>query len=241
MSDFKPRWLVPDAWTREHVQFLQAAAKRNVAAALAQLGQLHLEGLRSADGKVLLRRDSRTALRYLERGAALGDRDAMCSLADVLTSQGNARNIKRAVTLYQRAFRAGNTTAAYNLAITYKRLGRDREALRWFTRAHRGGDPSALFQIARAELYGIGTKRNPATALAKLRKVAASRTQYWPRSTGENVEAMLLMAEVLIEGWLCPRNFKEGIRWLRRAESWNSAAAKGLLEHHHFYSPADAS
>ena len=98
--------------------------------------------------------------------------------------------------------------------------------------AHKAGDPSALLQIGRAELCGLGTRRDPIAALKKLRAAAASRTKYWPASTGENVEAMIVIAQALLGGWLLPRDYNEGIRWLRRAAKWDSAAAKLLLEQH---------
>lgn len=115
---------------------------------------------------------------------------------------------------------------AYDLAATYKHRARYREAVRWFRRAHDAGDPSALLQLARAELYGQGTKRDPVAALAKLRRVARSRTKYGPASTGENIEAMIETARVLLDGWLVPKDFVGDRRWLRQA----AATAKAMLE-----------
>src|SRR4051812_47078227 len=106
---------------------------------------------------------------------------------------------------------------------------RHRDAVRWYRRAHAAGDPSALLQLGCAELYGLGTRRDPVAAMKKLRTAAASRTKYWPSSTGENVEAMIVIAQTLLDGWLLPRNYNEGIRWLRRAAKWDSAIAKAML------------
>jgi TPR repeat protein len=229
-TDFEDRPPLPDDWTRAHVDALRAAAKRDDASALAQLGDMYSDGWRRSDGTVLVRRDRKAAKRCLERAAALGDAEAMCVLAGLLTEgRVDARTFKRAVELYRRAFHGGYSTAAYNLAVTYKKRQRHRDAFRWFQRAHDAGDPSALLQLARAQLYGIGTKRDPSGALAKLRRMANSRTKYWPASTGENVEAMLIIADALMEGWLLPRDFNEGLRWLRRAASWGNATAIALL------------
>ena len=230
-SDFEDRPPLPDDWTPEHVDALRAAARRNDAAALSQLGDMYRDGLQRSDGTVLVRRDRKAARRCLERAVALGDAEAMYVLAGVLVDDHrDARTFKRAEALYKRAFHAGESTAAYNLAAVYKSRLRHRDAFRWFQVAHEAGDPSALLQIARAQLYGIGTKRDPSGALAKLRRMANSRTKYWPASTGENVEAMLIIADALMEGWLLPRDFKEGVRWLRRAASWGNATAIALLK-----------
>jgi len=217
--------------TGGNVGAVRAAAGRNEAAALAELGDMYREGWRQSDGTVLLRRDRKAAKRYLERAVALGDAEAMYVLAALLLDHHrDARTFKRAEALYQRAFHAGESTAAYNLAVAYKKRQRYRDAFRWFQRAHEAGDPSALLQLARAQLYGIGTKRDPSGALAKLRRMANSRTKYWPASNGENVEAMLIIADALMEGWLLPRDFNEGVRWLRRAASWGNATAIALLK-----------
>ncbi len=230
-TDSEERPPLPDDWTPAHVDALRAAAKQDDAGALAQLGDMYRDGWRRSDGTVLVRRDRKAAKRYLERAAALGDAEAMYVLAGLLVEDHrDARTFERAVALYKRAFHAGESTAAYNLAVAYKKRQRYREAFRWFQRAHEAGDPSALLQLARAELYGIGIKRDPSAALTKLRRMANSRTTYWPASGGENVEAMLIIADALMEGWLLPRDFNEGVRWLRRAASWGNATAIALLK-----------
>ncbi len=132
--------------------------------------------------------------------------------------------------LYRRAFRIGEATAAYNLAFTYKLRGRYREAVAWWRRAHAAGDPSAILDLALAELHGQGTRRNVRGALAKLRQAAnATETKWFPRSSGENVRAMIHLARVYGEGWLVPRDLAESVRWLRRAAEWDSAIATAML------------
>lgn len=221
----------PDDWTPHHADALRAAAQRGEADALAELGYLHSTGWVRSDGNVIVRRDRKAARRYLERAAAMGHAEGSACLAMLLLdSSDDARTFKRAEALYRRAFQRGYSTAAYNLAVAYKKRQRYRDAYRWFERAHAEGDPSALLQLARAELYGVGTKRDPVGALAKLRRMANSTTKYWPASDGENVEAMLIIADALMEGWLLPRNFNAGLRWLRRAAKCGNRTAIALLE-----------
>ncbi|NVB77619.1 MAG: sel1 repeat family protein [Kofleriaceae bacterium] len=197
------------------------------------LGEHYREGLVGKGGAVLVRRDLRAARRCLERAAALGDTDGMSSLASLLADERpTASTLKRAAALYRTAYRNGNTTAAYNLAVLHKRHGRHRLAVAWFERAYRAGDPSALLQLGLAELYGVGTPRNGAAGIAKLEAMANSTTKYWPRSTGENVEAMLVLADTLMRGWLVPRDYETAIAWLQRAASWDNATAKTILREH---------
>lgn len=230
MNEFEDRPPLPSDWKPENVRALQKLARADDACSLVILGGFYEEGLRHPDGTVLVRRDLRAALRCFERAVALGDAMGMDSLATFLARDGARRSdLARAERLYRRSFRGGYTTAAYNLAVTYKRLGRYREAFRWFERAHDAGDPSALLQLGLAELYGVGTKRDPAGALSKLRRMARSRIKYWPASTGENVDAMLAIGQAFMEGWLLPRDYDEGQRWLQRAAEWGSATAKAML------------
>lgn len=233
MNAFKDRPPLPSDWTPGHIRNLREAARKDDANALVTLGEFYSDGLRHPDGTVLVRRNLREATRCFERATHLGDAAGMCSLAGHLTHAGaraRASDIVRAEALYRASFRKGYSTAAYNLACTYQNLGRHRDAVRWYQRAHDAGDPSALFQLALAELYGLGTKRKPKIALAKLRRVASLRTKYWPASTGENVRAMIVIAQAFMEGWLVTRDYNEGQRWLRRAADWNSLTAKAMLE-----------
>jgi TPR repeat protein len=205
-------------------------ARRDDPDALVNLGVLCEEGLRHPDGTVLVRRNLREARRCFERAVQLGDAAGVDSLATLLSRPGaRPADIVRAEALYRSSFRKGYTTAAYNLACEYKHRGRYREAYRWYQRAHDAGDPSAELQLGLAELYGVGTRRDPVRALSKLRRMARSRIKYWPASTGENVEAMLAIGQAFMEGWLLPRDYDEGQRWLQRAAERGSVTAKAML------------
>ena len=157
----------------------------------------------------------------------------MCSLADLdcAAMRHGDRVPRGALQLYRRAFRLGHSYAAYALGLAYKRSGRYRDSVQWFRRAHAAGDDASLLQIARAELYGIGTSRDPAAGLKKLLAVANDTdTTYYPAASGENVEAMIEIALALFGGWVLPRDYEGGRRWLRKAASFGSATAKALLD-----------
>lgn len=147
--------------------------------------------------------------------AALRAVDQLRERADKLTARGHtARSLAEGEKLYRQAYRLGDATAADNLAATYQTLGRYRDAVRWYRRAEDAGSPTASLEIARAELYGVGTRRDARAAFVRLERLARQRLGWnnWLR-----VEAMELMADALINGWLVRRDFARGAAWRRRA------------------------
>lgn len=202
--------------TREEIDALREAAARADREAITTLAMLYDERTaRDATGKRLVKRDRRRAAAYWARAAELGDPSAITVMADNLTPPGHSRRaLAQAEKLYRQAFRLGYNTAAENLAVTYRRLGRYRDAVRWYRRAEAAGSPTASLEIARAELYGLGTRRNGRRAFVRLERIARQRLGWnnWLR-----VEAMQVMADALMNGWLVERDYPRGEAWLRRA------------------------
>ena len=106
------------------------------------------------------------------------------------------------------------TRAAENLASTYLNLGRHRDAVRWFQRAADAGSPTAPLELARAALYGTGTRRDARAAFVTLRRLARQRLGWnnWLR-----IEAMQLMADALLNGWLVRRDVAKSDALLEQA------------------------
>lgn len=201
--------------TRAEIDALRKLAEADDREALALLAVVYEDGARDATGRLLVRRDARRARMYWARAAQLGDPDAITRTADYLVPRGHgSKALSQAEKLYRQAFRLGSYTAADNLAATYQNLGRYRDAVRWLRRADAAGSPTAALEIARAELYGIGTRRNPRSAFLRLERLARQRLGWnnWLR-----VEAMQLMADALINGWLVRRDYARAETWLRRA------------------------
>ena len=214
-------------YTREVVDALRQGADANDCDALTTLAMFHRDGLRSRRGQLLIKRNARLAVEYDMRAAKLGDTSGMASVADALTSPPSTpSDLARGEKLYKRAFRLGNTTAALNLAATYQNLGRYRDAEQWFRRALAAGDPSALLELAKAELSGMGTRRNVPSAFERLRRLASGVAFTAPF---ERMEAMLIMADAFRNGWLVRRDYPQALRLLRKAVSLGSDAARGLL------------
>lgn len=143
------------------------------------------------------------------------DPAAMTVIADKFTRRRpSGRALRQAEKLYRRAFRLGYDTAAENLAATYLTVGRYRDAYRWYRRADAAGSPTAALELARAELYGSGTRRNTRAAFVKLERLARERLGW---NNWQRIEAMMLMADALIVGWFVPRDYARGQALLRRA------------------------
>ncbi len=210
----KPKTSWPS--TRDEVEALHKAAATDDRDALAKLAVLYDEGsARDTDGTLLVGRSRRRGRECYARAAELGDPASMTVMADDLTPKGHsARALAQAEKLYRRAFRLGYDTAAENLAAVYLNLGRCRDAVRWYRRAEATGSPTASLEIARAELYGLGTRRDVHSAFIRLERLARQRLGWnnWLR-----IEAMQVMAHALMNGWLMRRDFARGEAWLRQA------------------------
>jgi TPR repeat protein len=220
------------AWnghTRARVEELREAAAAGDRDALVELACLYDDGsARDANGTLVVKRDRPRARKYYARAAELGDPAAMTVMADKLTPKGHdERALAQAEKLYRRAFRLGYETAAENLAATYQNLGRYREAVRWYRRAAAAGSPTAPLELARAELYGAGTRRNVRAAFVRLERLARQRLGWnnWLR-----VEAMHLMADALMNGWLVRRDYSRGEALLRQAAKLDPATTTRLVD-----------
>jgi TPR repeat protein len=213
--------------TRARIASLKQAARNNNAEALEGLGMFCRDGYCNKNGRVLVRKDLRAAKEYFGRAAELGKTYSMVAFADQLSLPGSrARSFRDATTWYRRAFRLGEAVGAHNLAVMYQNQGRLRLAVRWFRRAGQVEYSSAALPLALAELNGSGTRRNAASAVRGLTRVAGGRI---PVSQLEQEEAMLALALAYLQGWLLRRNYKVAVCWLRKASELGSAAAYGLL------------
>lgn len=196
--------------------------------AMIILATLFREGLQDRNGNTIVRRDARAEARHVKRAAELGDANGMTALAGILLARGaQTKHFAKAARLYARAYRIGHAHAAFNLAVAYLNLGRHRRAVSWFQRAAARGDMSAVLQLAHAQIYGLGTRRNAAAATEKLLRLART-----PRALTqfEREHALLLLANAHLDGWLVERNMPRALALLRRAASIGSSAANGLLE-----------
>ena len=215
----RPMWSYPT--TRAEVAALRARAAADEVDAIVKLAIIYDNGAGPLDDGRCIRPDERRARGYWERAARRGDVSAITRVADFLSAPGHRpRELALAVRMYRRAFRRGDMTAADNLAATYMDVGRYREAVAWWRRAEAAGSSTASIEVARAELYGVGTRRNPRAAFERLEKLATERLGWnnWLR-----IEAMTVMADALFDGWLVPYDGKRAKAWRRAARTLDPA------------------
>jgi TPR repeat protein len=220
------------------IALLRQAAALDDVEALEELGMHLRDGLRDRRGRTLVERNGKASLRCYRRAAELGSPSAMEALGNALSSAWTGHGqlppspsspaVLEAIGWYRKAIRLGGD--CYNLAVTYQSLGQHKKAVAWFRKSAAGGQVDALLPLAKAELYGVGTARDVLGALVKLQEVAGTRSDGVTQFDRE--EAMRSIAQVLYDGWLMPRDFKDAVRWLRRAARLGSAAALGLLRDH---------
>jgi len=127
----------------------------------------------------------------------------------------------------KKAKRLGDRTAQFNLAMSYLMARRPAAAFRELLALERAGDVSASVELAKAQLAGVGARRDVEGAIARLERVA--RDHKWVSGFDRGL-AMLQLALVHYDGWQTPRNFDVTLKWLRHAEKHGSAAAAGLLK-----------
>lgn len=164
-------------------------------AATRDLGLTLLEGIKDRQGRSVVRRNSKYAVRLLERAAASGESMAAASLGYAYgVGQGVRRDSTVAIKWDRRAIGLGETIAMGNLAAEYRRLGNLRLAHQWFLRAAKMGDGDAAVDAGYGYLYGIGVRRNLQSARIMLR--LAARTTYVTSYAREEALYNLAIAEV---------------------------------------------
>lgn len=173
---------------REYFTRLRLATREGDALAQEALGAWLLEGARSRSGKVLLRRNAKSAVEFLKQASAKGLATAQFRLACCYdTGEGVRRNLRRARQLYERAAAQGMSEAAVNIAVLCRQGNDRRGEKRWLSRAIAMGDIDAEVQLARLELASRCDSIRRRRWRDRLRQIAKTSTP-----EGEDAAALLL-------------------------------------------------
>ena len=167
--------------------------------------------------------DARAAVRYFRRGVALGNTARMSCLADHLErGRGVRRDLAAAVRLWQRMARRGVAIGAFNMAVHHKHRGSYRTAHQWFRKAEQMGDASATLKLAKLRLLGVGVRRDVASAVRDLERVADDpAVTEWQRESSR-----LVLASLYLDGTLVRRSYATGLAWIDRAITHGSDLAR---------------
>jgi TPR repeat protein len=147
------------------------------AAAMTELAITINDGIRDGNGRALIRRNAPYAVRLLRRAVESGDEDAAGSLGYAYdVGRGMRRNKTLALEWYRRAVKHGDCGAASNIATVYRDRGDLRHAHRWALRAMEMGDGDDAVTAGYDYLYGIGVRRDVASARRLLQRALREST-----------------------------------------------------------------
>jgi TPR repeat protein len=126
----------------------------------------YADGCMDKRGKLIVKRSAAKAAQWFRRAAEHGCGPAQNNLG-ILLSNGNGlrKNVEESLFWLRRAFRAGDSCAAQNIAITYRENGDLKTAFKWFRKAAGAGDGDALIQLGIHYYWGKGVRRNPRAAV----------------------------------------------------------------------------
>jgi uncharacterized protein len=146
------------------------------AQAMWELGSILQDGIQDRNGRSLIRRNPKEALRVWMRAADLGHEWSLCSLANAYDlGLCTKKNEGLALKLYRRAARTGSSLASGNIAVIYRDRRQYRTAFKWWKQAARLRDGDAAVDVAYCYYYGIGVKRSVANARRLLRRAMVRR------------------------------------------------------------------
>ncbi len=155
---------------------LLARAKNGDPEAEWGVADRYAEGCKDQRGKVIVRRSSAKATRWLRRAAEHGSISAQNNLGVILgTGNGVRKNVEETLWWLKKAFHAGDSSVALNIAITYRENDKLKAAVRWFRKGVDAGDGEAMIQIGIHCYWGKGVRKNPRAAVRCFRAAAKSK------------------------------------------------------------------
>ena len=149
---------------------------------------------------------------YLGKAADAGSISAKADLALMLeTGEGGAKDLPRAVALFDEAAAAGDVPAMRNVAIEFENgTGRPRDAAQaaqWYRKAADTGDPQAMGFLATLYLQGTGVPKDAGQARQWLDKLVET----------EHTATMLRVGYVLLGSTGAVKDLKTARRLFERA------------------------
>jgi uncharacterized protein len=147
-------------------QSLLARARNGDREAEWEVADRYADGCKDKRGKVIVKRSAAKAAQWFRRAAEHGCGPAQNNLG-ILLGDGNGvrKNVEEALLWLRKAFRARDSCAAQNIAITYRENGDLKKAFKWFRKAAQAGDGDALIQLGIHYYWGKGVRMNPRAAV----------------------------------------------------------------------------
>lgn len=122
--------------------------------------------------------DTAAAFRKFKKGADQGHLGCLFDLAYFYDTGIHVKpNKPLAMKLYKKVYRCnlyGDASAANNIAILYREVGRYDLTFKWFLRAAELGDGNACVDVAKCLASGVGTRVNNEKAIRYIREALSS-------------------------------------------------------------------
>jgi len=158
-------------------QALLARAKLGDPEAEWEVADRYGDGCKNHAGKIVVRRTRRKAAQWFRRAAEHGLSAAQNTLGVVLSNgDGVRKNVDEALSWLRKAFHAGDVGAGQNIAITYRKIGDLRTAVKWFRKSADAGDSDAVVQLGIHYYWGKGVRKNPKAAVRCFRMASKAKS-----------------------------------------------------------------
>jgi len=208
---------------------LLGRAKQSDPEAEWEVADRYGDGCKNHSGKILVKRSRKKAAQWFRRAAEHGLGPAQNTLGVLLSNgDGVKKDIGEALSWMRKAFHAGDTCAAQNIAITYRQIGDLRTAVKWFRKSADAGDGDALVQLGIHYYWGKGVRKNPKAAVRYFR--VATKAKYISE-VGRD-DAFFLLGVAYFEGKGVRASVRNAKKLFERAniDNDNPAASKALRQ-----------
>jgi TPR repeat protein len=193
---------------------LLARAKQSDPEAEWEVADRYGDGCKNHSGKILVKRSRKKAAQWFRRAAEHGLGPAQNTWGVLLSNgDGVRKDLDEALSWLRRAFRAGDTCAAQNIAITYRQIGDLRNAVKWFRKSADAGDGDALIQLGIHYYWGMGVRKNPKAAVRCFR--IATKAKHI--SEGGRDDAFFFLGIAYYEGRGVQASMSSAGKFLKRA------------------------
>jgi hypothetical protein len=181
-----------------------------------ELGYLFEYGAATKRGKILSLPNRTEAIKWYLSAAKQNHLAAKASLSNIYCA-GDAPDYPAAITWAKSAILDGDASAAFNLGMIHRDLGKPKVALRYYTLAADMGDADAYLQIGLCCLLGHGTVIDYSAAVENFQRVLQAPAQQTAPRTRE--DALYWIALIKLMGLHKRRNLVPARDFLERANA----------------------
>jgi hypothetical protein len=209
---------------------LFARAEQGNVEAQCYVAAMYAYGCKTHSGKILVRRSARKTFEWTRRSAELGSATSQNQLGSILCASGaTGANWREGINWLKKAFRGGDSTAATNLAITYRENGDLRRAVLWFRKAVASKeDDGAYIQLGIHYYWGRGIRTDHVAAVRCFRKAIRGKNMV----EASRDDAFFYLGVAYLEGKGVRRSPRMAQKLLQRANiDKDHPAAYRLLNH----------